>query len=1224
MARASSPPSDRGASATFTAPRGTTCVEWLGYLQCCCHPFLVSSLEHEFANPPALPVAIGVFLPQWVYVASFDCDSRTPSGDVISAISLTLQQNHPESDKALRYISQLDDARCAGRWSDVPELCRKVEKHAPHRQCQQPARHSTLPVVNSALGLTKTARAEAQIARYSTQRPSTASSTASSGLSTIIPTLLTAIEEEGDHLQDALQATVCLAWLHYVLEEPGLAIARLPRDMAAVATNMQETSPTNWTRACIVKGAFLKGSSHEKTGSMDEAVTSFASILPWLSSKPTANETPQFKMWTEHLLVRLCHLSNQSSDAVSYTDLTDALQAFRFWAKYWETTAKSGGTEGASAARYRRQAWKAYYDTLSTILHHDVPYESESVPTEPATEKPPVLARTRLQQRAELKKVETIYESLLLKETHFPKASESNVEIEQWVDSAIDNWRVFCGPTWTDADLGAGGKEAVGRCMLDILYRAATKTYHSTQILRHLFAVHASLADFDLAFKAYDSYVEIVTRGKDRAEKSGERDAGIDDDSTVLRTSAEAIRVLCRFGSREESKKALEIGETIEKWLEQSEHTGLSASDAGSIRSIETIVEPRALAIAYSAIAISLAQWARFTFEADARASIQAKAVSYLRKSLVPKLEESNNLESLYALALVLAETRDIPGSIKAVKLALSSATKNKTSMSADGVMNAGHTTEFGRERKLIPFWHLLALLLTARSDFSAAEQACEAAFEQFGDPTILFGKDDTEGYRSEHLNEVNGKSERTVGIVDRMERFEKTAVLEIKMTQLALVEIVDGSTPAVDGCDELLALYARLFGDPAAEKIPPKPATIAPPKSSAGTIRGSIFRSKGSVKSPLKNHTARHSSVASSNASAAVFKEVQASCRKGVPTACAEDPNWMDSKNTKYPNCQMVLPIVRLLGAALSVESNDRALRPIAHNMPPAEEPPPSGHISQPPKQDTRLPAPFPNPGFIPPEPHFSKIQERRQKVSLLVSIWLFICGLYTRAGMYDDANDAVAEAQKLVETFEGEVAQESSTSKAFAARGWGGGKSVEELWGDVYAARGELLSVRGLKHDARDEFERAVQHFPDHPEAIVGLSNILLDIYCNIISLERASNLGGPAPSAPQSIPSSANSTDSPTAHLTAHTPSAENQLSPPELTRLAARDRAFGLLSTLTKRGAGWDYSEAWYALARAYEASGQLDKTKEVLWWCVELEDTHPTRSWHNVTLGGFVL
>jgi hypothetical protein len=105
---------------------------------------------------------------------------------------------------------------------------------------------------------------------------------------------------------------------------------------------------------------------------------------------------------------------------------------------------------------------------------------------------------------------------------------------------------------------------------------------------------------------------------------------------------------------------------------------------------------------------------------------------------------------------------------------------------------------------------------------------------------------------------------------------------------------------------------------------------------------------------------------------------------------------------------------------------------------------------------------------------------------------------------------------------------------------------------------------------------------------------------------------------PSVQQSTP------DKKTRHLASHTPSAENQLSSPLLNRLAARDRAFGLLSTLTKLGSGWDYSEAWFALSRAYEESGQVEKTKEVLWWCVELEDTHPVRSWKSVALGGFVL
>ncbi|KAF1957572.1 filamentation protein-like protein [Byssothecium circinans] len=1164
-----------------------------------------------------------------------------------------------ESPKALGYIAQLDEARCAGRWKDVPELCRKVEKHAPHRRC-----------------LTLTARSEAQIVSYSSQRPSTAVSTASSGPTNIIPALLTAIDEE-DRIQDAFQATICLGWVHYVLGEQGLAIARLPKDFAAVATKMQEASLAGWTRVCVVKGTFLKGSAQEKTGSVEEAMATYSSILPWLSSKQFTAEPPQFRMWTEYLLVRLCQLSDRSSDTGEYIEPAEALRTFRFWAKYWESTEKMHASEGPNAAKYRRLAWKAYYDTLSQTLRHDLPYEPEQVATDSGNEKPPTSSQLRLQQRGELKKVETIYERLLLEETHFPKASETNHEIETWADAVMDNWRHLCGPTWSNADLGAGGKEAVARGVLDILYRAATKTFHSTQILRHLFTVHASLADFDLAFKAYESYVEIITRGKDRSEKTGEENVGIDDDSTVLLTSAQAIRILCRYGSMKEAEKAIEIGHNIERWLEQSEHLKSSMSEAGSVRSVETFVDPRSLAVAYAAMGISQAHWARLTYEADARAGIQGKAIQYLRKSLAPNLRESNNIEALYALALVLAESRDIPGAIKVTKRALSSETRPNASISADGVLSHGPVTEYGRERKLIALWHLLALLLTSRSEFSAAEQACEAAFEQFGDPEVLFGYEDDNSFRSEHLNEATGTNARPFGVVDQMEGFEKAGILQVKMTQLSLVEVTDGSAAAVDGCDELLALYARLFGDTAAEKVVPPPANTMPlPKSAIGTIRGSIFRGKGSVKSTQNPN--RNSSVASSRNSTVATtapaiqitdengtgrssnhhhhlihrhkrsdsqssvqrspgklqKRSSNSLRRKSQTEAEQAPevpelpdgilNGTPTLNNtargKSPRRPSVSSSVRR-----SIESQDRPLRSVPHNMSPAAEPPPVGHTQQPLKQDLRLPTPLPGQNYIDPDPYFSKIQGRRQKVTMLVSIWNFISGLYSRADMHEDAKDAVKEAFKLTKTFESEVAQESSSSKAFADRGWGGGKSVEELWADVYAARGHLLLAQGLKHEARTDFERAVLHFPNHPDAIVGLSDILLDIYCEVIPLE-------PGYSSTTHIRSStttgSSSSEDPVGpkitQLTAHTPSAENQLSPPELNRLAARDRAFGLLSTLTKLGTGWDYSEAWYALARAYEESGQIEKTKEVLWWCVELEDTHPIRNWESVTLGGFVL
>lgn len=608
-----------------------------------------------------------------------------------------------------------------------------------------------------------------------------------------------------------------------------------------------------------------------------------------------------------------------------------------------------------------------------------------------------------------------------------------------------------------------------------ILYRAATKTYHSTQILRYLFVVHASLAEFELAFKAYDSYIEIVTRGKDRAEQEGGVDEGVDDDSTVLRTSAEAIRLLCRFGCRKEAEKAVEIGRNLEKWLNHYEDTK-PTTGASEVPAKRALVEPTALAIAYCAIGVAQAHWAQFTYDADARAGIQGKAIQSLRKSLSPSFEDPGNVDALYALAVVLAETRDIIGAIKVAKRALSSATKTQAAYSTDGVLSNGSATEFGRERKLIPIWHLLALLLTSRSEYTAAEKACEAAFAQFGDPTILFGTD-AGTVRSEHLKDASGHNVSTPGVVDRMGNFEKSGILQIKMTQLALIEVTDGAVAAVDGCDELLALYGRLFGAPATEK--PKlevPAALMPPKSSAG--KGSIFRGRGSIRTQ-KDASAR-SSVAG------LAPAIQVTDEKPAPQAnghhhhlphlihhhkhedeqsnVARSSSKLRTRSTSLGqgsvagNSQAEVPAEspsngtparsnapRPLSLASSPETVDTPLRPIAHVSL-------QGHGHQP--QDTRLPAPLPDTNYIPPDPRFSKLQDRQQKVSLLADIWIFTAGLYARARAFQDAREAVAEALKLVETFENELSLEFSTAKALADKGWGGGKSVEELWADAYNA--------------------------------------------------------------------------------------------------------------------------------------------------------------------------
>jgi tetratricopeptide (TPR) repeat protein len=148
----------------------------------------------------------------------------------------------------------------------------------------------------------------------------------------------------------------------------------------------------------------------------------------------------------------------------------------------------------------------------------------------------------------------------------------------------------------------------------------------------------------------------------------------------------------------------------------------------------------------------------------------------------------------------------------------------------------------------------------------------------------------------------------------------------------------------------------------------------------------------------------------------------------------------------------------------------------------------------------------------------------------------------------------------------------------------------------------RAALATARFHPHEALACYEKALSHYPDHAAAIVGLSTILLDIHARLIPAELplpnsiiTSSTPVPTPTNPKTLP-------------TDPTPTVEVQ------TRLAARDRAYFLLQSLTKSGEGWDDSEAWSLLARAHEESGQLDRAREALWFLVELEDGRPLRPW----------
>lgn len=1172
--------------------------------------------------------------------------------------------SHREPDKARHYLDLLDAARCNGHWQEITELTRKVGKHASQRKC-----------------LTLTAQTECRIADVP-GRPVTSSS--ATALSQLIPPLQAAAEKEKTFNEDAFQAQICLGWIHSTVGDPSLALSSLPPAFDRVSDRLSRDGgiTARWTQVCIVKGAYLRGLSLEETDNMGDAIRTYESMLPYITSLPsTFANTPEHRYWTESLLTRHCMLSsrhvsaNQLSPSISAVPPSRVLAPFRAYSKYWDTkSASNAGTlfkAGDRHSSYMR-TWGYYYDTLSILLQRETNQH---------------VFDSRLQQGIELKKVEANYESILLRESKFPSADQANSQIESWVDQVMANWRVMCGHTWQDEDLGEGGKAAIGRSVLEVLYRAATKSFHSTRILRHLFTVHAAIAEFDIATRALDSYLQILIKGKVRVEKSGEPEIALDDDATSLATAAAGINMLCAYGRRREVERALGIAHVTDKWLQKLHPTSTPKPVASAEDVPEDLVDqPRipkppvpgkALALGYHALGISQSCWARLTYETASRPDLQAKAIANFRTALDPEFGEEYNVEFLYSLAFVLAETRDLDGAIAATKEALSASSRGPSTNGVSTTDFAGDYIEDepdidpDRRGTLLRCWHLLALLLSARQNFSTAIASCEAALEIYGGKAILYG-----GFK-------------VLDSLKDLEWSERKNIIEIKMTQLALAEVLDGPEEAVNASEELLGLYAKLF------KSPEKPfETAIPPHSNTnGTSTPRSFRASV-LGLPSRKNTVRPGNTTSSSlpSSEAPDHAVEAPTISvtGDTASISQDSNHHshflgrhESKKLRKRNSRKSMGSIQRSRAASPSKTStadgsrkrislglprrhrhnestpadgrgdgfvhddgsyasDEVGVAISHDMPSmpssptavSESPNPLHSIPsaaanmdkknpntypvapKPPPSQRQRPRPIALHKFPPlAEPHFSPADQSRHTLSLLTKIWLLIASLYRRASMPTDAEGALSEATTHVQSIETSISnREGSSAENFATPGYGGVKSCGELWADALAEEAALRTSLGNVDQASAAYETALGHYPDHAAATIGLCNILLDVYSAPPPTVTPAIPIEPPPSTPTlaSLPPLPSQQDG----ITTNT-SSDSTTTPDRLSRLSARDRAYGLLSALTKSGNGWDNSEAWFALARAYEESGQVEKAKESLWWVVELEEGRGVRGWGNI-------
>jgi tetratricopeptide (TPR) repeat protein len=434
--------------------------------------------------------------------------------------------------------------------------------------------------------------------------------------------------------------------------------------------------------------------------------------------------------------------------AIGKTIVDESTLASAFRSFHQFVTAAAGTRLTPEIEGWRREVYRCYFKFLSLLL---LPRNHPSRLINTATGAIRITNSSKVgsteQLQGELKAISTVYEGYLLSSLKFPMADEYYEVVGEWVDQVVENWRV------------SGGSVEDAAPVVEILYRASRKTFHSPRILRHLFYTLTATGNFQDALAALNTYLDLVQKALDRISK-GNEEKDFDTQKIIVQTAVEGIRVLCKFGVN--GQKPMDIAARMEKWVE-----------AWRLRDKDILAE------AYRGIGMANAAFARQTPEGELRPGAQQAAADAFRKGLT---YDPLDIQGWYGLALVEAEMRAVDNATESARKGLG-ALKYHFLDNEDPEDVEGNARDY--KRFAVPLLHLLALLMTTSEDFENAEKVCKNAFDIIGE---------------------GREAVADLGTTD------KVAIFELMMTQLAIVEAVEEAETATSMAEQLLALYGMLF----------------------------------------------------------------------------------------------------------------------------------------------------------------------------------------------------------------------------------------------------------------------------------------------------------------------------------------------------------------------------------------------------------------------------
>lgn len=592
-----------------------------------------------------------------------------------------------------------------------------------------------------------------------------------------------------------------------------------------------------YTNVVAIKYCAILGTAYEAIGKFDNAIQVYESAA--LIINDTIAASPEALLWAEQLYYRFSMLAVSHS----WDNTRVTLAALRGYQRISDLLANTAGV-------------KKYYSHANglerriTILNSHFAYSSALIQHSAEQDIDPVI-------KQEVKNMSNRFEKMLFESAESAKSTDSNEPIEKFIETMMANWRgtmtfsKHLGTVYRQEDISETKK------MLNLLRRATVKTFHSCSIARNLIFVLASLSQYDealLAFKVYTDYQEKARIQKlktEEARRSAQQNgtsntiepallpSSGDDEKSVVKLFTKVIDILDKVKCDGAQAKA--TADTLRGWLgkndmDNSELNGVainSHSKTNTLTSITSTETSDSLAVVWSSISRA---YCLFGFQAR---TVEEREHSFhlAAKSFETCISYVPTDSQVYAdYGLFLARTSKTSEALEIVKKGLL-------------VDNNNYAC-----------WHLMALLLVSLNKHDKA----------------LLAITNTISIVSQNQNELTAE--------------ERKCFLQMKMTQIAIFEAINGADKALEFIPEVFILFGELFAEahdsvdtsnksqPLTPKSPQKSGTT---KSNAGDRNSSILsashlslRKFAPSSRFLKGHS-RHGSLATTNTNLPVVQPI-------------------------------------------------------------------------------------------------------------------------------------------------------------------------------------------------------------------------------------------------------------------------------------------------------------------------------------------------------------